>query len=94
MRLNARPIWPAALLLAASPWLTACVPQDVVERPSPEASQAERQVCDELAEDFPTWAYDGEPETAANRIDTEVSVEEGLRYTAVFKGVCPGKLPE
>jgi hypothetical protein len=73
--------------------LSACVPADVVERPAPEPSQAEATVCRELARDFPTWAYDGNPETAANRIDTEVSVEQGLTYTRVFEGVCPGRLP-
>jgi hypothetical protein len=83
----------AGSLLATRLLLSACNPADVVERPAPEPSQAEKRVCEELARDFPTWAYDGEPETAANRIDTEVSVEEGLRYTDVFKAVCPGRLP-
>jgi hypothetical protein len=83
----------AACLLAISLSLTACVDPDVVERPKAEASQAERQVCDELARDFPTWAYDGEAETVANRVDTEVSVEMGIRFTEVFKAVCPGELP-
>lgn len=93
MTSNARPTWPVARLLVISLSLTACVPADVVERPAPEPSQAERSVCRELARDFPTWAYDGEPETVANRVDTEVSVEEGLTFTEVFRAVCPGVLP-
>jgi hypothetical protein len=92
MTSNARPMRRAACLLAISLSLTACVDPDVVERPKAEASQAEKQVCDELARDFPTWAY-GEPETVANRVDTEVSVEMGIRFTEVFKAVCPGELP-
>lgn len=93
MRSNARPTWPAAPLLVTSLLLSGCVPPDVVERPKAEPSQAEKQVCAQLARDFPTWAYDGLPETVANRIDTEVSVEMGLAYTDVFRAVCPGRLP-
>lgn len=93
MKSNEKPIWPAARLLVISLSLSACVPVDVVERPAAEPSQAERSICRELARDFPTWAFDGEPETVANRVDTEFSVEEGLRFTAVFKAVCPGVLP-
>jgi hypothetical protein len=33
------------------------------------------------------------PETVANRIDTEVSIEEGAVFTDVFQAVCPGALP-
>jgi hypothetical protein len=84
---------PALPLLAISLLLTACVPADVVERPASEPSEAERSICRELARDFPTWAFDGEPETAANRVDTEASVEEGLKFTDVFQAVCPGVLP-
>lgn len=73
--------------------LTGCVEQVVVERPKEEASQSEKSACNSLAEYFPTWAYDGEPETVANRVDTEVSVEQGVRYTRVFRAVCPGALP-
>jgi hypothetical protein len=75
---------------ATSLWLSACEIPDVVE--SPEPSQPERSICRELARDFPTWAFDGEPETVANRVDTEASVEEGLKFTRVFEAVCPGAL--
>lgn len=87
------PMRRAWLLPVISLWLTACVPLDVPERPASEPSQAEKSVCRELARDFPTWAYDDFPETVANRIDTEESVELGLTYTRVFKAVCPGALP-
>lgn len=92
MKLRKLPMLLAPLLLVTSLLLSACGPVAVVERPASEPSQAEKSVCRELAEDFPTWAYDGDPETSANRIDTEVSVEEGLAYTKVFEGVCPGRL--
>lgn len=73
--------------------LSGCNPQvALVERPKEKASEAERAVCKELARSFPTWAFDGEPETVANRVDTEASVEEGLTYTKVFEAVCPGDL--
>lgn len=92
MQSKKRPQRPALPLLVISLLLTACNPADVVERPAPEPSQAEKSVCDELAKDFPTWAYDGEPETVANRVDTEASVEEGLTFTRVFEALCPGAL--
>lgn len=74
--------------------LIGCVAPDVVERPKTEPTKSEKTSCDKLAEYFPTWAYDGEPETVANRVDTEVSVEEGLTFTGVFRAVCPGALPD
>lgn len=82
-------------LLALLPmvlFLTSCVEPVVVERPKDVASQAEKSVCNSLAEYFPTWAYDELPETVANRIDTKVSVEEGVKFTGVFRAVCPGAL--
>jgi hypothetical protein len=87
-----RPMQRALPLLATSLLLSACQLPDVVERPAAEASASEATVCRELGRDFPSWAYDGEPETVANRVDTEVSVEMGLTYTNVFKAVCPGVL--
>ena len=88
---------PLRLLLLSLPLalsLSGCIDPVVVERPKEEPSQAERQVCIEITDPdvFPTWAYDGMPETVANRIDTEVSVEQGLKYTAVVEAVCPGRL--
>lgn len=74
--------------------LTGCVVPDVIERPKTEPTQSEKTGCVKLAEYFPTWAYDGEPETVANRVDTEASVEEGLTFTGVFRAVCPGALPD
>jgi len=78
----------------ALPLLTGCVVPDVVERPKNEPTQSEKTVCIKLAEYFPTWVYDGEPETVENRVDTEVSVEGGLTYIGVFRAVCPGALPD
>lgn len=82
------------LSLVLVPSLSGCISPDVVERPKEEPSQAERQVCIEITRPdvFPTWAYDDAPETVANRIDTVVSVEQGLKYTDVVKAVCPGRL--
>lgn len=74
--------------------LTGCVVPDVIERPKTEPTQSEMTGCVKLAQYFPTWAYDGEPETVANRVDTEASVEEGLTFTGVFRAVCPGALPD
>lgn len=87
-----RSVWLVTVMLFPS----ACSEPVVVERPKTEASQAERQVCTEITREgvFPTWAYDGQPETAANRIDTEVSVEQGIAYTAVVDAACPGYLAE
>lgn len=85
---------PIASAIAMMLSLSGCVIPDVVEKPKSEPTQAEKTACVKLAEYFPTWAYDGEPETAANRIDTKVSVEEGITFTGVFRAVCPGALPE
>ncbi len=74
--------------------LSGCVVPDVVEKPKSEPTQAEKIGCAKLAEYFPTWTYDGDPETAANRVDTEISVEEGITFTGVFRAVCPGALPD
>ncbi len=84
------------LVLAIMPilFLTGCETLDAVERPKSEPTASEQTICDKLAEYFPTWAYDDFPETVANRIDTEVSVEDGLTFTGVFRAVCPGALPE
>jgi len=93
MTLNGRQSWRGRLLPLIVLWLSGCVtPVALVERPEAKASEAERAVCKELARSFPTWAFDGEPETVANRVDTEASVEEGLTFTEVFKAVCPGDL--
>ena len=73
-------------------FLNACVNPDVPEPPPSKPTQVEKTGCRKLAEVFPTWAYDGEPETAANRIDTAVSTEMGVVFTAAFKTVCPGAL--
>lgn len=72
---------------------TGCVTLEEAAPPA-KPSQAEKQVCIEITRPgvFPTWAYDGEPETVANRVDTEVSVEMGIRYTGVVREVCPGYL--
>jgi hypothetical protein len=80
-------------LLASSLLLSACVEPVVLEKPASKPTQAEKTVCEKLAEHFPTWADDGMPETVANRIDTEVSIEEGAVFTDVFQAVCPGALP-
>jgi hypothetical protein len=80
------------LLLASSLLLFACVEPVVLETPASKPTQAEKTVCAKLAENFPTWADDGLPETVANRIDTEVSIEEGAVFTDVFEAVCPGAL--
>jgi uncharacterized protein YllA (UPF0747 family) len=80
------------LVLAASQLLSACEKPVVLEKPASKPTQAEKTVCRKLAEWFPTWADDGQPETVANRIDTAVSVEEGATFTDVFQAVCPGVL--
>jgi len=92
MTLPTRPMLPP-LVLAASLLLSACAAPVVLEKPASKSTQAEKVGCDKLAQYFPTWASDGEPETVANRIDTEVSVEEGATFTDVFQAVCPGALP-
>lgn len=81
------------MLLAASLLLSACEKPVVLEKPASKPTQAEKVGCDKLAQYFPTWADDGQPETVANRIDTEVSVELGAIFTDVFQAVCPGALP-
>lgn len=82
---------PATMLLLS---LSGCSDLVEVERPKTEPSKSEETVCTKLAKYFPTWAYDDDPETAANRIDTTVSVEEGVTFTGVFRAVCPGVLPK
>lgn len=81
------------LSLTAILLLSACEKPVVLEKPASKPTQAEKVGCAKLAQYFPTWASDGEPETAANRIDTDVSVEEGATFTDVFQAVCPGALP-
>lgn len=78
--------------LATSIFLSGCVVPDVPVRPANEPTQVEKTSCRKLAEVFPTWAYDGEPETVVNRIDTEVSTQMGVVFTAAFEAVCPGAL--
>lgn len=78
-------------MIAALP-LMSCEKPVVLDKPATEPTRAEDRTCKELAEDWPTWASDGEPETAANRIDTDVSVSEGARATLTFEAVCPGYL--
>lgn len=78
--------------LAACLLLSACEKPVVLEKPAAKPTQAEKTVCQKLAEYFPTWAADGEPETVGNRIDTDVSVEQGATFTDVFQAVCPGVL--
>lgn len=80
------------ILLAASQLLSGCEKPVVLEKPASKPTQAEKVGCDKLAQYFPTWADDGQPETVANRIDTAVSVEEGATFTDVFQAVCPGAL--
>jgi hypothetical protein len=72
-------------------FLNGCV---VPDGPAPlsEPTQVEKTGCRKLAEVFPTWAYDGDPETVANRVDTEDSVRIGVVFTAAFEKVCPGAL--
>jgi hypothetical protein len=85
-------------LLSACLWMTAALPlmscdaPVVLEKPATEPTRAEARTCIELAEDWPTWASDDQPETVANRIDTDVSVSEGARATLTFEAVCPGYL--
>lgn len=79
-------------LLLASQLLSGCEKPVVLEKPASKPTQAEKTVCAKLAQYFPTWATDGAPETAANRIDTDVSVELGATFTDVFQAVCPGAL--
>lgn len=55
-------------------------------------TQVEKTGCRKLAEVFPTWVYDGEPETTDNLIDTEESAAQGVVFTAAFEVVCPGAL--
>jgi hypothetical protein len=86
-RLRAGFLW----MTAALP-LMSCESPAVLEIPATEPSRAEVRACTELARDWPTWASDGQPETVANRIDTDVSVQEGARATLTFEAVCPGYL--
>lgn len=93
MKLNVKQRRLGIVVLLTTLLLNGCsTPVALVERPETKASEAERAVCTELARSFPTWAFDGGPETVANREDTEASVEEGLIFTEVFEAVCPGDL--
>lgn len=72
--------------------LMSCDSPAVLEKPATEPSRPEVRICTELARDWPTWASDGLPETVANRIDTDVSVQQGARATLTFEAVCQGYL--
>lgn len=89
---NARIVPP--LLLAASLLLSACEKPVVLEKPASKPTQVEKTVCAKLAEYFPTWATDNQPETAENRIDTDASIDEAATFTDAFQAVCPGALKE
>ncbi len=66
---------------------------DPPKPPPPPATVLEvKTICQKLAEVFPTWAWDYQPETEGNRIDTLESVNDGGTFTAVFLAVCPGAL--
>lgn len=91
MTLPPRRMLPPVLLILSLA-LSGCEKPVVLEKPASKPTQAEKTVCQKLAEYFPTWAADGQPETVANRIDTTVSVEEGATFTDVFQAVCPGAL--
>lgn len=83
---------PLPLCLVGVLLLCACEKPVALEKPASKPTQAEKTVCAKLAEYFPTWATDSAPETAANRIDTDASIDAAATFTDVFQSVCPGQL--